>query len=100
MPPVFTRSDWQAILTRSAFLRVERVEAHGLPWDLWLVNVERHKFERLIQIGADSPIPVWMHDGKSILFFEATGFYLLDCRTNKITQISSDGGYGGFDWHA
>lgn len=76
-----------------------RADAHGAPWDLWLVNADTDKFEQLTTMGADSPVPVWSPDGKSIVFFAANGIYLLDRQTKKIKEISSDGGYGGFDWH-
>ncbi len=77
---------------------VSKAEAHGLPWDLYLVNPDGSKFERLTQIGADSPVPVWSKDGKSIAFFEATGIYLLDREKSAIYTITHIGGYGGFDW--
>ncbi|HEX2999619.1 MAG TPA: hypothetical protein VHR86_05215, partial [Armatimonadota bacterium] len=73
-------------------------DTHGLPWDLWLVNLDGTKFERLTSIGADSPVPVWSPDGKYIVFFEATGIYLLDRDSKAIYPISGIGGYGGFDW--
>ncbi len=77
---------------------VGTAQAHGLPWDLYLVNLDGSRFERLTQIGADSPVPVWSQDGKYIAFFEATGIYVLDREKNAIYQIGNSGGYGGFDW--
>lgn len=70
-----------------------------MPWELWLVDVDGTKFEQLTEMGADSPVPVWSPDGKSIVFFEASGIYLLDRGTKTIKHVSDDGGYGGFDWH-
>ncbi|MCL4395221.1 MAG: hypothetical protein M1482_10540 [Chloroflexi bacterium] len=75
----------------------QSAQAHGLPWDLWLVNPDG-KFQRLTNIGADSPVPAWSADGKQIAFYDATGIYLLDVATKKINQISDSSGYGGFDW--
>lgn len=77
---------------------VEKADAHGLPWDLWLVNLDGTKFVRLTNIGADSPVPAWSADGKQIAFFDATGIYVLDVATKKINQVSDSAGYGGFDW--
>jgi Tol biopolymer transport system component len=77
---------------------VGKAEAHGLPWDLYIVNPDGTKFERLTQIGADSPVPVWSKDGKYIAFFEGTGIYMLDREKNAIYAITHIGGYGGFDW--
>lgn len=77
---------------------LEIAYAHGLPWDLWLVNTAGTKFERLTDVGADSPIPAWSSDGKYIAFFEATGIYVVDLEKKLIYTVSKGGGYGGFDW--
>jgi Tol biopolymer transport system component len=77
---------------------VEKADAHGLPWDLWLIHLDTLTFEQLTHIGADSPVPAWSADGKQIAFFDATGIYILDVATKKIHQVSDSRGYGGFDW--
>ncbi len=77
---------------------VDKAEAHGLPWDLWLVNLDGTKFTRLTNIGSDSPVAAWSGDGKQIAFFDATGIYIVDLATKKIHQVSDSRGYGGFDW--
>ena len=77
---------------------VENADAHGLPWELWLIHLDTLKFEQLTHIGSDSPVPAWSADGRQIAFFDATGIYILDVATKKITQVSYSRGYGGFDW--
>jgi len=77
---------------------VERASAHGLPWDLWLANLDGTKFTRLTEIGADSPSPAWSSDGKLIAFFEASGIYVLDRDKKIVYPVTNRGGYGGFDW--
>ncbi len=77
---------------------VEKAEAHGLPWDLWIVNLDGTQFERLTQLGADSPVAAWSADGKQIAFYDASGIYVIDRATKKVTQVSDSHGYGGFDW--
>lgn len=77
---------------------VERAFAHGLPWDLWLSNLDGSKFTRLTEIGADSPSPAWSSDGKYVAFFEASGIYVLDRDKKTIFPVTNRGGYGGFDW--
>ena len=77
---------------------VEKADAHGLPWELWLIHLDTLKFEQLTHIGSDSPVPAWSADGKQIAFFDASGIYILDVAMNKITQVSYSRGYGGFDW--
>lgn len=77
---------------------VESASAHGLPWDLWLANLDGSKFTRLTEIGADSPSPAWSSDGKYIAFFEASGIYLLDRDKKIVFPMTNRGGYSGFDW--
>ncbi len=91
-------SDGSCAVAFGVFCFAEKAEAHGLPWDLWLVSPDGAKFEQLTHIGADSPVPAWSADGKQIAFYDATGVYLLDVATKKINQISDSHGYGGFDW--
>ena len=77
---------------------VETASAHGLPWDLWLANLDGSKFTRLTEIGADSPSPAWSSDGKFIAFFEASGIYVVDREKKIVYPVTNRGGYGGFDW--
>ncbi len=76
----------------------ESAYAHGLPWDLWTMNVERTKFEQVTQLGADSPYAAWSADGKLIAFYDSSGIYIVDREKKIVYPISSKGGYGGFDW--
>jgi Tol biopolymer transport system component len=73
--------------------------AHGLPWDLWLVNLDGTKFERLTQIGADSPYPTWSPDGKFVAFMDFTGMYVVNRQSKEGYLISMNGGHGALDWH-
>lgn len=77
---------------------VETASAHGLPWDLWLANLDGSKFTRLTEIGADSPSPAWSSDGKFIAFFDASGIYVVDRDKKIVYPVANGGGYGGFDW--
>jgi Tol biopolymer transport system component len=73
--------------------------AHGLPWDLWLVNLDGTKFERLTQVGADSPYPTWSPDGKFVAFMDFTGMYVVNRQTKEGYLVSMNGGHGALDWH-
>jgi Tol biopolymer transport system component len=86
-------------LLRLAFAcLLERAGANGLPWDLWSVDVTGSKFERLTDIGADSPVPAWDPEGKYVAFFDTTGIYLVDRASKAIYQVATLGGHGSFDW--
>jgi Tol biopolymer transport system component len=77
---------------------VNTAQAHGLPWDLWLVNLDGTEFEQLTKIGADSPYPAWSPDGKYIAFMGFSGFYVVNRETKDGYLISMNGGHGLVDW--
>jgi Tol biopolymer transport system component len=77
---------------------VNTAYAHGLPWDLWMVNLDGTKFERLTEVGADSPYPAWSPDGKFVAFMDLSGFYVVNRETKEGNLISINGGHGALDW--
>jgi Tol biopolymer transport system component len=77
---------------------VNTAYAHGLPWDLWLVNLDGTRFERLTEVGADSPYPAWSPDGKFVAFMDLSGFYVVNRETKEGNLISINGGHGALDW--
>ena len=77
---------------------VERASAHGLPSDLYSVDLAATKFERLTHAGADSPHPAFSPDQKYIGFLSEIGIFAVDRQQKNLFQVTSSGGYGGFDW--
>lgn len=77
---------------------VERVSAHGLPADFYQVDLGATKFERLTHAGADSPYPAFSPDEKYIGFLSEIGIFAVDRQQKNFFQVTSFGGYGGFDW--
>jgi len=77
---------------------VEPADAHGLPSDLWLTNLDGSRFERVTRAGADSPFPAWSSDGRYIAFMSEIGMFVVDRPQQAFFQVTSYGGYGGFDW--
>ena len=77
---------------------VERADAHGLPADLYQVDLNATKFERLTHAGADSPYPAFSPDQKYIGFLSEIGIFAVDRKQKNLIQVTSSGGYGGFDW--
>ncbi len=72
-------------------------EANGLPWDLWISNVDATKFERVTNIGSDSPVPAWP-SARYLAFFDVSGINVVDRETKIIYPISPVSGHGSFDW--
>lgn len=77
---------------------VERASAHGLPADLYTVDLAATHFERLTHAGADSPYPAFSPDQKYIGFLSEIGIFAVDRQQKNLFQVTSSGGYGGFDW--
>ena len=78
---------------------LQTASAHGLPWDIWLAKADGARFDRLTQIGADSPYPAWSPDGKYIAFMDYGGIYVVNRGTKEGYLISPNGGHGALDWH-
>ena len=76
----------------------DRALAHGLPADLYQVDLNATKFERLTHAGADSPYPAFSPDEKYIGFLSEIGIFAVERQNKNLIQVSSSGGYGGFDW--
>ena len=70
----------------------------GLPWDLWTVTADGKKFSRLTEVGADSPWPAWLKDGKHVAFYDTSGQYVLDVSNKVVAQLNRNGGHGVFAW--
>jgi Tol biopolymer transport system component/mono/diheme cytochrome c family protein len=73
-------------------------EAHGLPWDLWVVNSDGSGLRRLTNIYEDLPMAAYSPDGKQIAVLAAGGFYLMDADGAKLRRIDPNGDHGGLDW--
>jgi Tol biopolymer transport system component/mono/diheme cytochrome c family protein len=73
-------------------------EAHGLPWDLWTVNVDGSGLRRLTQLYEDLPMATFSPDGKQLAVMGAGGIYLLDSDGANLRRIDQVGDHGGLDW--
>jgi Tol biopolymer transport system component len=77
---------------------LDAASAHGLPWDLWTVNLAGTRWTRLTEIGADSPYPAWSADGKFVAFMDLSGIYVVNRETKEGYLVSMNGGHGALDW--
>jgi tricorn protease-like protein len=73
-------------------------EAHGAPWDLWLVNVDGTGLRRLPHMREDTPMAVFAPDGRQIVMIGAGGIYLIDADGQHPRLIDPLGDHGGLDW--
>ena len=75
-----------------------RVQAHGLPMDVFVVDVDGGPPRRLTQLGEDNPAAAWSPDGKRLAMLAGGGLYLLNADGSDLRAIDPRGGHGTIDW--
>jgi mono/diheme cytochrome c family protein/Tol biopolymer transport system component len=73
-------------------------EAHGLPWDLWIVNSDGTGLRRLTNFYEDLPMAAFSPDGKQIAVMGLGGIYMMDTAGGRLRRIDQTGDHGGLDW--
>ncbi|MSQ27605.1 MAG: hypothetical protein EXR51_05645 [Dehalococcoidia bacterium] len=72
--------------------------AHGVPWDLWVINTDGTGLKRLTEMGGDSPVPAWSPDGQRIALAMEFGIYLVDLIGSPPLLVAEDFTTGGVTW--
>jgi Tol biopolymer transport system component len=72
--------------------------AHGVPWDVWLVNVDGSAPRRLAELGADDGSIAWSPDGSQLFVYGGTGSFLVDAASGAVTPLPYITGYGATAW--
>jgi len=73
-------------------------EAHGLPWDLWLVNSDGSGLRRLTSFYEDLPMAAFAPDGKQVAVMGLGGIYMMEADGSQLRRIDPTGDHGGLDW--
>jgi Tol biopolymer transport system component len=73
-------------------------EAHGPPWDFWIVDYTGKNLQRLTEIGEDEPYAAWSPDGKQFAFMGLAGLYIVDANGKNARWLFRNGGRGRIDW--
>ena len=72
--------------------------AHGVPWDVWLVNADGSAPRRLAELGADDGSITWSPDGSSLFIYGGTGSFLVDAASGAVMPLPYISGYGATAW--
>jgi Tol biopolymer transport system component len=64
--------------------------AHGLPMDIWVVNVDGSGLRQLTELGEDDPVPAWSTDARWVAFSGAFGLYLLEPASRDVRLVHDD----------
>jgi Tol biopolymer transport system component len=73
-------------------------EAHGIPWDLWSVNIDGTGLKRLTNFAEDLPMAAFSPDGGQIAILAENGIYLMEADGSRLRLIDPLGDRGGLDW--
>jgi Tol biopolymer transport system component len=73
-------------------------QAHGIPWDPWVVNLDGSGLRRVADLAADDPAVAWAPDGSALAILGGDGLWLLPLNGSGSPNLISNGSYGVLDW--
>jgi Tol biopolymer transport system component len=85
-------------LDLTAFLQPAVAEAHGLPADMYMLNLDGSNLTRVADIKDDDPTVTWSPDGSRLGIFGLAALFVVDSKGGQVTKLVDQGGYGGLDW--
>ena len=83
-----------------AWLRPGAASAHGVPWDVWLVNAAGSGLTRLTNIQEDAPVATWSPDGAWLGLNGELGLYVVEVSTKEIRRVAQEWAGDGLAWLA
>jgi Tol biopolymer transport system component len=83
-----------------ALLQPETAYAHGLPADVWSMNLDGSDMKRIADIKDDDPTVAFSPDGSRLAIFGVAALFMVDSSGGPTDKLTDQGGYGGLDWTA
>ena len=81
-----------------SLLQPEVAYAHGLPADVYSLNLDGSSLTRIADIKDDDPTVSWSPDGSKLAIFGVAALYVVDGKGGPTEKLVDHGGYGGLDW--
>lgn len=81
-----------------ALLRPRVAAAHGIPWEIWVINVDGSGREQLTERQEDNPMAAWSPDGAHLAVKGELGLYLLEMSSKKLVRLAQELAGDGLDW--
>jgi len=72
--------------------------AHGLPADVYSLNLDGSDMQRIADIKDDDPTVAYSPDGTKLAIFGVAALYVVDVKGGPTDKLVDQGGYGGLDW--
>ncbi len=85
-------------LALAALLQPQLAYAHGLPADVYALNLDGSNLARIADIKDDDPTLAWSPDGSKLAIFAVAALYVVDAKGGPTDKLIDQGGYGGLDW--
>ena len=85
-------------LDLAALLQPDVAYAHGLPADVYSLNMDGSVLTRVADIKDDDPTVAWSPDGSRLAIFGVAALFLVDAKGGTPEKLTQQGGYGGLDW--
>jgi Tol biopolymer transport system component len=83
-----------------ALVQPETAYAHGLPADVWSMNLDGSDMRRIADIKDDDPTIAFSPDGARLAIFGVAALFMVDANGGPTDKLTDQGGYGGLDWTA
>jgi Tol biopolymer transport system component len=83
-----------------ALLQPDTAYAHGLPADVWSMNLDGSDMRRIADIKDDDPTVAFSPDGARLAIFGVAALFMVDANGGPTDKLTDQGGYGGLDWTA
>jgi Tol biopolymer transport system component len=85
-------------LDLGALLQPAVAYAHGLPADVYSLNLDGSDVKRIADIKDDDPTVAFSPDGSKLAIFGVAALYVVDTKGGPTEKLVDQGGYGGLDW--
>jgi Tol biopolymer transport system component len=85
-------------LDLASLLAPDVAYAHGLPADVYSLNMDGSGMTRIADIKDDDPTVAWSPDGTKLAIFGVAALYVVDAKGGPPDKLVDQGGYGALDW--